>query len=274
MTEYLRAYYERAEDNQGDSGPLPFVVSTEGMKGDGFSLKAEDWDLSRFKRNNLVLWAHDFFGERPPIGKADARIDGRVLRADITFDPDDSFAQTIERKYRNGFLNAMSVSWDIVDKKNQLLEISAVPIPMDPDALMERAKRGYAEIGATLAKLIDDDTQHETDDAEATRTGAAYQMVRLFLDTASDAESVRVQRYRRVARCYERLAMEPPEFMGSQEVTALDADTFRGLFLAGEPDLVPELFRRESPGPLPDPAEQAEREALARIQQLFAGASQ
>ncbi|MCG3176913.1 MAG: hypothetical protein MOGMAGMI_01877 [Candidatus Omnitrophica bacterium] len=250
MTQYLRAYYERADDS--DAKTLPFIASTEGVKGDGFDLRADSWELSRFRKNPLVLWSHDFFGERPPIGKADARVDGKVLRADITFDPDDEFAQMIERKYRGGFLNAVSVSWDPIDGKNHLLEISAVPIPMDPDALIERAKRGYAEIGKTLASLIDDETTQQTADAEALWTGTAYQMVRLYLPDANDAESARLQTYRRLCRTYERQGKTAPEFLGTAELRALDAETWRGLWLSGEAEAVPELFTRTAVKPAED----------------------
>ena len=240
--EFIRAYYERADDESDQSGPLPFIASTEGVKGDGFDLRADSWDLSRFKRNPLVLWSHDFWGERPPIGRADARVDGKVLRADITFDPDDDFAQQVQRKYRNGFLNAVSVSWDAIDGKNHLLEISAVPIPMDPDALMERQKRGLVDIGKSLTQLIDDQEQLPKLDAEALWVGTAYQMVRLFRRDADDAESVRLPIYKRLSRSYERLGKVAPEFLGAAELAVLEPDTWRGLFLEGEAEAIPELF--------------------------------
>lgn len=263
MTNYLRAYYERA-DAEADSPALPFIASTEGVKGDGFDLRADSWNLSRFERNPLVLWSHDFWGERPPIGRAVARIDGKQLKADITFDPDDDFAQTIERKYRNGFLNAVSVSWDSIDGRNHLLEISAVPIPMDPDALMERQKRGLADIGRTLAALTDD-PKPASADAEAIWVGTAYQMVRLFRRDASDAESARVQTYRRLVRAYERQNKTAPEFLGAAELAALDDGTWRGLFLAGEAEVLPELFRPAAPAIAPDD------EALIRAHALITG---
>lgn len=240
--EFIRAYYERADDDD-DSAPLPFIASTEGVKADGFDLRADSWDLSRFQRNPLVLWGHDFLGERLPIGKADARVDGKVLRADITFDPDDEFAQQVQRKFRNGFLNAVSVSWDAIDGKNHLLEISAVPVPMDPDALMERQRRGLADIGKTLTKLIDDDPQQPTHDAEALWAGTALQMVRLFRPDTDDAESVRLTQYKRLCRLYERQGKTAPEFLGLAEVQALEPDVWRGLFLCGEHEAVPELFQ-------------------------------
>lgn len=263
--EFIRAYCERADLQE--TGALPFIASTEGVKGDGFDLRADSWDLSRFEKNPLVLWSHDFFGQRPPIGRATARVDGTVLRAEITFDPGDEFAQMIERKYRNGFLNAVSVSWDPVDGKNRLLEISAVPIPMDPDALMERQKRGLADIGKTLSTLIDEEQQLSHSDAEALWVGTACQMVRLFRRDASDAESVRLQHYKRLSRSYERLGKVAPEFLGAAELAALDPDTWRGLFLEGEDEAIPELFIVQAAPPKED-------DFLAALHASFTGATQ
>lgn len=271
MTQFMRAYYERADDEDDSGKPLPFIASTEGVKGDGFDLRADSWSLDRFKRNPLVLWGHDFFGERLPIGKADARVDGKVLRADITFDPDDEFAQQVERKFRNGFLNAVSVSWDAIDGKNHLLEISAVPIPMDPDALMERQRRGLADLNKSINQILDDDTQQATADAEALWVGAAYQMVRLFRPDANDAESARLQAYRRLNRAYERQGKTAPEFLGVAELAALDPDTWRGLFLSGEADAVPELFARTVTAAEPEPIDTEADDAIVQIHQLLNG---
>lgn len=267
MTQYLRAYYQQSEGDDREDKALPFIASTEGVKADGFDLRADAWSLDRFQRNPLVLWAHDMWGERPPIGRAVARIEDKVLKADITFDPADEFAQTIERKYRTGFLNAVSVSWDAIDGKNHLLEISAVPIPMDPDALMERTRRGYAEIGQTLATLLDDEPRLARSDAEAIWIGTACQMARLFRPDASDAESVRLQKYRRLCRTYERLDKIPPEFLGIAELAAMDEPTRAGLFLEQEPELVPEFFQSPTIEPPVDPTQ----DDLARIAALFAG---
>ena len=263
--QHLRAYAERT-DTAGEAGsPIRFVASTEGVKGDGMNLLASDWSLDRFRSNPLVLWSHDFFGNRPPIGRASASVEGKALMADVTFDQEDEFARTIESKYRRGFLNAVSVSWDVVNERNELLEISAVPIPMDPQALMERQKRGLADLSNAITKIIDDDTQQPTTDAEALWVGTAYQMVRLFRADASEAESVRLQTYRRLNRCYERQGKTAPEFMGAAELAALDAETWRGLFLAGEADVVPELFVRSVEPPADDTAA-ALSAALARLQ--------
>ena len=240
MTQYLRAF---AETDGSDAGPIRFVASNEGDPGDGFDLKAEDWDFARFLRNPVILWGHDFFGSRLPIGKAlSVGIEGRSMVASVQFDPDDDFAQQVEKKYRAGYLSAVSVSWDAVAGRNHLLEISGVPVPMDPNALMERQKRGLVDIGQQLTQILDNETQLSTHDAEALWVGTAYQMVRLFRRDADDAESVRLPIYKRLSRSYERLGKVAPEFLGRDELAVLEPDTWRGLFLEGEAEAIPELF--------------------------------
>ena len=53
------------------------------------------------------------------------------------------FARQVERKYRDGFLHAVSVGWDTIEldgrQRYDLLDLSAVPVPGDPSAIMERA---------------------------------------------------------------------------------------------------------------------------------------
>lgn len=143
MPQYLRAYRQELEQ---DSGPLSFVASTPGIKRDGKDLDPGRWMLDNYRKNPVVLWAHDYRGQRPPIGWGRVEIQPGQLAVSITFDQDDSFAREIERKYRNGFLNAVSVGWDDKQLEDgpayELLDISAVPVPGDPDALMERSETG------------------------------------------------------------------------------------------------------------------------------------
>ena len=63
-------------------------------------------------------------------------------------------------------------------------------------------------------------------------------MARLFVSAADDAFDER--EYRRLCRTYQRLGKTPPEVPAMW--TSSGYYELRGLFLAGEPDLVPELF--------------------------------
>lgn len=166
-TIYTRAY--RVDDGGKAGSPIQFVASSELPARDGMVIAADGWQLDNFRRNPVVLWAHDWGGNRPPIGRAEVKVDPdkKVLRAAITFDAGDEFAASIERKYRQGFLNAVSVGFDILEmgeraaaavpvvRKTELLEISAVPVPSDPLALAERQRRGMADMAALLGRLGD-----------------------------------------------------------------------------------------------------------------------
>ena len=104
----------------------------------------------------MVPWAHDY--TRPPVGKVtQIKVVGGQLIADIEFDADNAFASDIARQYRDGYLNAVSVGFRPLEaearsraegrdvrgvryKRAELLEISAVPVPMHPAAL----RKAYA----------------------------------------------------------------------------------------------------------------------------------
>lgn len=168
-----------ASDKAGT--PIPFVASTPGVKRDGLDLRASGWRLDTYNTNPVFQWCHD--RTMPPIGRVEAAA-GSVLRAMVTFDQEDEFARRVESKYRRGFLNAVSVSWDWVDGQGQRLdawrmsveqlrdsafydmtELSGVPIPADADALIERQRTGLRSLGRELVRLFD---EQEAPDSTAT----------------------------------------------------------------------------------------------------------
>lgn len=139
----FRGYYTRAE---GD-GVLTFVASTAGVKRDGYDLLLDGLAVENFMRNPVFLWVHDYWGRNMPIGRVvDIQKTDSEMVAKVRFDLDDPFAKEVWRKYRDGFLSAVSIGWDnrrvegnrIIE--SDLLDISAVPVPGDPEALMERAE--------------------------------------------------------------------------------------------------------------------------------------
>jgi len=132
-----------------------FTASAEGVNRYGFSLNRKRWKIDNFNSNPVILWMHMDY--TPPIGRGRASLDSRGLRTDVTFDRSDSFAVKIENKYRSGFLNAVSVGFDFVDASGapvsrwdltpdaiynevwyDLAEVSAVPVPADPQALVRQ----------------------------------------------------------------------------------------------------------------------------------------
>ena len=114
--------------------------------------------FDNYRRNPVVMWAHDFTGRSPsgglPIGRTlsiERTPDGGIT-AEFEFLEDDPFAQRIRNAWDRGFLQAASISWlpvetrpaqggGVRDIRSELLEWSIVSVPADPDALRESHRR-------------------------------------------------------------------------------------------------------------------------------------
>lgn len=137
------------------------------------------WQLDNFKSNPVILWAHNasFSEDRPPIGKATrVEVKDGSLEFDIAFDMDDEFAASIHRKYAAGFLSAFSVGFiphnqarsedgKTILLDNELLELSAVPVPANPNALNQLRTLSFSTY-ESFDKFLDTDKKVETDDDE------------------------------------------------------------------------------------------------------------
>ncbi|HEY2162474.1 MAG TPA: HK97 family phage prohead protease, partial [Gemmatimonadaceae bacterium] len=112
-------------------------------------------------RNPVVLWGHD--ASRLPIGRAfDVQIEDGALKASVEFVPENTpevgpFAEAVYRLARTGFLGATSVGfrplkWDYTNDQargaddwfpgidfdeQELVELSVVTVPANPEALIE-----------------------------------------------------------------------------------------------------------------------------------------
>lgn len=243
MTQYIRAIQERAKDAPNEMGSvMRFTASTEAVARDGLIIAADAWQLDNFRLNPVVLANHDYSGTRPPIGRVtNIESVGGKLIADVIFDQEDPYAVSIERKYRNGFMNTVSVGWDTQEMdparaggaprvtKAELLDVSTVNVPGDPGALVQRQIRALQELAATESV---DDAAPES----ATWTEVSSAMVSLFASTAQRPETERQREYRRLTREYARHGKTAPEWLPLHDLEVLGPDEIRGLFLEGEAD--------------------------------------
>ena len=150
-----------AEQLSGDMRALRFTISTGSIDREQDRIAITGWDLRNFKRNPVVLWGHD--ASRLPIGRAlDLRIEDAALKATVEFIPDDTpeggqFAEAVYRLARSGFIAATSVGfrpikWEytrdpergaddwfpgIDFEQQELVELSVVTVPANPEALMD-----------------------------------------------------------------------------------------------------------------------------------------
>jgi HK97 family phage prohead protease len=142
--------------SSGGRKTIDFRLSTQAVDRERDVIRVDGWDLTNFRRNPVVLWAHQFL--TPPIGRA-VRVwreqDGLFGRTEFLSADVNPFAGAVAEMYARGFLHAVSVSlrpiqWAYNQERQgfdfltqELLEYSAVPVPANPEALI--AQRGLSD---------------------------------------------------------------------------------------------------------------------------------
>jgi len=151
---------------QDGKKPIVFQISNEELDRYGTVIRADGINLENFKRNPVVLWNHGsgyMGGSREddvPVARAsNIYVKNKQLFAELEFDQGDEFAVEIERKIRDGFLNAASIGFiprrivrgETVDEPDEiveaeLVEFSIVSVPANPSALVvSRNLRGQLQ---------------------------------------------------------------------------------------------------------------------------------
>ena len=129
------------------------VASDESIDAMGDRVKVAGWDLKRFKKNPVLMYGHDYknlpIGRVRNIKKEEKELTFTAEFAESKHNPN---ADYIYNQYADGFMKAFSVGFSAkeikprFDKeknivgfdidKAELLEISAVPIPANENALV------------------------------------------------------------------------------------------------------------------------------------------
>jgi HK97 family phage prohead protease len=141
---------------QADDGHFTFVFSDGSVDRHGDTVDAKGWDISNYQKGGgPLLWAHDY--QTPPVGKVNSLFLGDLrLSGEVEFTPRgmSEFNDMIRDMVSGGFLSATSVGFSPKDyeyneerggfdfKAQELLEISIVPVPANPNALIEARSAG------------------------------------------------------------------------------------------------------------------------------------
>lgn len=168
-----------AIDKTDDPDILHMVGSTEAKDADGDIIRVKGWDLSRYKQNPVFMFGHNY--QMPPIGiavKVVKNAKDKVLEFWIKFSKDE-FAQRIKALYDEGVMRMSSVGFKPDMKKAKrlppepgeeempewtrgwefngqtLLELSAVPIGSNPEALARAVTKGIATVEQLHALGLD-----------------------------------------------------------------------------------------------------------------------
>lgn len=149
--------YTNAEVIKNDKGYLA-IASTSVVDRQNESVSVSGWELKNFKKNPVLLWSHNH--DIPAIGTAkNIRVDGTGKKAQLIFEPIfhdyTPEAQAIKKMFEEKILNSFSVGFKPLDTdgntytKQELLEISAVNVPANPEARIVAYKAlksaGFAE---------------------------------------------------------------------------------------------------------------------------------
>jgi HK97 family phage prohead protease len=137
---------------------IRYELSDPSVARDGHTIAAGAWVLDNYLRNPVFLWAHD--SAQPPIGRMVeiGRVGDRLM-GNVEYPERDAypFADTIYQLVKGGYLNAVSVSWMPLEwsftqdrtrpggidfSRVELLEVSQVPVPALPTALVAARAAG------------------------------------------------------------------------------------------------------------------------------------
>lgn len=150
-------------ETQVSGDTLSFIASKEVIDRDGDIIFVDGIDTKEFEKNPVFLWGHDL--SSLPIGKVTSiqkRTDSngvKELAISVEFHNSEK-AQEIKGMYVNGFLNGVSVrilptKYDSYKSEagkglkfieSKLLEVSAVTVPANQEALIQKALEQALEI--------------------------------------------------------------------------------------------------------------------------------
>jgi len=146
--------YTKARVEQGAKGKMRIIASTEAMDRDGEIVKVDGWDLKAFKENPVFLWAHNH--RELPLGrfssikkdKVNKRLIGEIEWASAEANP---MSPRVQAQFAEGIMTTFSVGFIPKERdenrpniitKAELLEVSAVPVPANPEALVLMTAKG------------------------------------------------------------------------------------------------------------------------------------
>lgn len=173
-----------------NGGTFEVVVSTQDQDRQGEVVDQAGWDLSFYKMNPVVLWAHDYFSL--PIGLTEEiEVKDGKLVAKGRFAPAEAnpFAQQVRKLYDAGIVKTTSVGFIPREtdgqniKKAELLEFSFVPVPANPYAL---SLRQIKEMSLDLGMLKMKGIEIKEEEKKTTKPEETEDYIRIPVKNADD----------------------------------------------------------------------------------------
>jgi len=163
------------------------IASTAVEDRHGEKVLVEGWDTKNFMANPILLWAHDH--SIPAIGTAkNLHTTGKGESAAMVFEPEfhdiTPEARAIKQMFDQGIINSFSVGFKPLEAegntftKQELLEISAVNVPANPEARVMAYKSlqsaGFEKsVIDNVVGVIDEPQDNQHKDIEQLKTQVA-----------------------------------------------------------------------------------------------------
>ncbi len=176
--------YQVKASVERDGKKMVAIASTAVEDRHGEKVLVDGWETKNFMANPILLWAHDH--TIPAIGTAkNLRTEGKGDTAKLMFEPDfheiTPEAKAIKQMFDQGIINSFSVGFKPLEAdgntftKQELLEISAVNVPANPEARVMAYKSlqsaGFEKsVIDNVVGVIDEPTEITHKDIEQLKT--------------------------------------------------------------------------------------------------------
>ena len=162
-----------------DAGTFDVLASTADVDRDQETISPSGWKLDNFLKNPVILWAHNY--SDLPIGVAtDIKMTDKGLEISGKFASKEANpkAEQVKKLYEEGIQRAVSVGFIPLEREEgnesnitsaELLELSFVPVPANPNALALAKAKGIDTNATYLFDTKDSTPLHETTPADMNR---------------------------------------------------------------------------------------------------------
>ena len=167
--QFTKAIIDKTPNEKGE---MVFTASTSSVDRESDIINPDGWVLDTFKDGGPLLWGHD--QSKLPIGRVLwVKVDDGRLVGKAKFNGQTQLSTDVEKLVRSGDLKGLSVGFRPMDMKmnneggrtftkQELLEISVVNVPANPDAIIHNIKSLEIKSAPVLQALIPE--QKETVD--------------------------------------------------------------------------------------------------------------
>ena len=184
-----------------EDGRYRAVIAVNDDVGDGAPIPLRSMDLSGYRKNPVVLFAHDRWSNLPIGRTLELKWTNRGLEAIFEFLKGDEFADRVRNAWERGYLRAASIGARPKGgnpMQYELSEWSIVPVPADQDAvralnadimrdLLDPPKKEASMDEAKIRALIADALTSARGDKGLDETAFATSLGRSMSETIGDA---------------------------------------------------------------------------------------